>query len=133
MSVLYVKVHDSTNEEMTEQGQFVQTIDRRKPFLSKKIMEAQLKFTKHVWRNVKHTRIMTYEQMRLKLELSGHFIDKVKHGGGGMMISSYGTWTPGSHQVNHDLPCKPEYSGGKCETICLTAKALLKLGHAAQQ
>ena len=33
----------------------------------------------------------------------------------------------------HEILCIPKYSRVKCEAICLTVKARLKLGHAAGQ
>ena len=62
-----------------------------------------------------------------------HLIPTVKHGDGGMMIwgsfCSHRTWTPCSQWVHHELLYIPKYSRVKCEAICLTAKAWLKLGH----
>ena len=70
-------------------------------------MAAQLRFVKlHLnkpqdfWNNVLWT------------DETKHFISIVKHGGGGLMI-----WAI------------PKYSRVKCEAICLTAKAWLKLAH----
>ena len=38
--------------------------------------------------------------------------------------------TPCSRQVDHKLLCIPKYSRVKCEAICPTAKAWMKVGHA---
>lgn len=44
------------------------------------------------------------------------------HGGGGMMI-----WAPCGHWVEHELLCISKCSRFKCEAICLTVKAWMKL------
>ena len=45
------------------------------------------------------------------------------------LFCSHRTWTSCSHSVHHELLCIPKYSRVKCEAICPTAKAWLKLGH----
>ena len=45
------------------------------------------------------------------------------------LFCSHWTWTPCSHWVQHELLWIPKYSRVRCESICLTDKAWLKLGH----
>ena len=61
-----------------------------------------------------------------------HLIPTVKHGGGGLMIWACSAATgPGQLAVIESTmnSCVPKYSRVKCEAICRTDKAWLKLGH----
>lgn len=130
-------------------------LPRESLFCLKKTWQCSLGLQHFIWTNNKTSGRMFFGQMRRDLQsrhvwlkcraprlIKTGWSTQTRHtvcqglwwrGDDLVWFCSYRNWAHCSHRVNHELPCTAEYSRVKCEAICLTAKAWLKLGRATEQ